>query len=416
MTALDAAFGGWAKLLGYTVDDTRVQIGEAARVTLYWQREGEATGAHQVWLRLVDLAEINECIEYWSEIAGEDTAPPCLKTSKIVWQSDDRYAVNNTYPANAWKEGEVIPDYHEVQFEHGILPGTYRLEVGLFEPFAAEGLPLASQDGEPVEWAEVATFEVALADAVPEPPVQVRHKLGDDLLITGYDMPDTATEGRPMPVKVYLRALDDFTEKLMFLDTAHQPAEVVDTLPPLQSGEGIVFAFYPIASPSQFLWVGLEDFEDSEDWFVLPTIPVQPAPPESLANFDGRALLLDARQSVDTMQPGDYLDVLLAWEALARFEEDYTVFVQLVGPDGRPHGQSDAFPVQGTYPTSQWEVGERIDDAYRLQLDADAPQGEYEIHLGFYLLATSERLPVIGETGAEIANRYILGAVNVVGR
>jgi hypothetical protein len=119
---------------------------------------------------------------------------------------------------------------------------------------------------------------------------------------------------------------------------------------------------------------------------------------------------------VDTMQLGDQIDVFLTWEDLQRFDEDYTVFVQLVGPDGRPHGQIDTFPVQGTYPTSKWQVGEHIADAYRVRLDDDAPPGEYKIHLGFYLLANMERLPVVDETGAQIGNQYILGTLEVVGR
>ncbi|MCZ7544398.1 MAG: DUF2723 domain-containing protein [Anaerolineae bacterium] len=106
MTPRDVTFGGWARLLGYAVDAAEVQIGESAHVTLYWRRDGEATGRHQVWLRLLDIH------------------------GQVVWAGRDRFAVNNTYPANAWKPGEVIPDYHEVAFAHGLLPGQYWLQSG----------------------------------------------------------------------------------------------------------------------------------------------------------------------------------------------------------------------------------------------------------------------------------------------
>ncbi len=386
MKNLDIEFDGWAQLIGYRTDTTARHIGDTGRITLYWQRDGAPTGRYQVWLRLLDAA------------------------GTVVWQSRDRFAVNNTYPTNAWKEDEIIPDYHEVAFEQGIMPGTYHLEVGLFEPFAIEGL---SAHGK--EWAHVTTFEVALADDIPRPSVELRYRLSDALLLLGYDMPDVVAEGTPVYAKLHLLALADVENAQLcsgMMCSTH-PANLYEALPPLQRGDRFVLEAKMRASREETQYiVGIP----GASWLELPAVPTRPAAPEALANYDGRALLLDAQQSTTTLHPGEEIDVFLTWEVVQRFDDDYTVFVQLIGPDGLPHGQSDVYPVQGTYPTGAWQVGERINDAYRVHLYDDAPPGEYEILLGFYLLASGERLPIIDETGAPIANRYILGQIEVVGR
>lgn len=397
MVELDITFGDRTQLLGYRVDGHNAQIGDTQHLTLYWQRQGEASGRYQVWLRLVDEA------------------------GDVVWSQRDRFAVNDTYPANAWKAGEIVPDYHAVGFGHGIMPGIYTLQVGLFEPFAPEGLGLISGESSG-DWAEVAAFEVALPDDIPAPPEPVRVVLGERFLLTGYDIPDAAVRGRPTPFRFYLTALGDTRPAWLSLNTPGDSYELEIAgveLPPLPRAESLVVqideTFQADENP---VGVGVaEEMGRARDTvFYLPHLPVQPAPPESLANYDGRALLLDASYSTETLSPGDLLDVYMTWEVMQTFEADYTVFVQLVGPDGRPHGQADAFPVQGTYPTGQWKVGERISDGYQLRVDHDAPPGLYEIHLGFYLLSTGERLPVIDETGAPVANHYILGTIQVVGR
>ena len=391
MTPLDVTFGGWARLLGYAAEETDLHNGEAARITLYWQREGAPGGPYQVRLRLVDAA------------------------GAVVWEARDRYAVNNMYPANAWKEGEVIPDYHEIPFDHGLAPGVYRLEAGLFLPFAAEGLPVSDGDG---AWAAVTAFTVTPASAIPTPPTQVRAPLSDDLLLLGYDMPPSATEGQALTLKLYLLALSDLGgAQIAVREAGQEPARagdppIVIDLPPLAAGERFVAAaqLHARAPSAQY---SIAANGPGGDAFRLPAVAVAPTPPQGLANFDGRALLVEARYSAETLEPGALLDVFLVWQPLQPFDKDYTVTVQLIGPDGVLYGQTDSYPVQGTHPTSRWEVGERIADGYQVRLADDAPPGAYQVQVGLYLLATLERLPVVDDTGAEVDNRYILGTIAV---
>jgi hypothetical protein len=94
-------------------------------------------------------------------------------------------------------------------------------------------------------------------------------------------------------------------------------------------------------------------------------------------------------------------------------DDDYTVFVHLVGPDGRLRGQVDRWPVHGSYPTSQWSPGSDVSDPYEIRLDADAPAGEYRVEVGWYLLETMERLRVVDETGEPVADSYVVGRLTV---
>ena len=59
--------------------------------------------------------------------------------------------------------------------------------------------------------------------------------------------------------------------------------------------------------------------------------------------------------------------------------ENYTVFVHLVDSDGIVRGQKDNAPVNDTYPTSLWQPGEFVTDAYTLPLPPDLPPGDYAV-------------------------------------
>lgn len=110
-----------------------------------------------------------------------------------------------------------------------------------------------------------------------------------------------------------------------------------------------------------------------------------------------------------TVQPGDVLELILYWEALAPIEHDYTVFVHLLGEHERVLAQRDAAPGLGARPTSQWAQGQVVADPYLLALPeaAYAPdQAVWEV--GLYDAATGQRLPV-----ASGGDNVRFGAVSV---
>jgi hypothetical protein len=80
------------------------------------------------------------------------------------------------------------------------------------------------------------------------------------------------------------------------------------------------------------------------------------------------------------VQEGDKLVVTLAWEALAPMAPNYTRFFHILTPDGLLMAQVDGFPLNNSYPTSQWQVGEFVVEQVVL-----SPVGDYRLQTGFYL-------------------------------
>jgi len=95
------------------------------------------------------------------------------------------------------------------------------------------------------------------------------------------------------------------------------------------------------------------------------------------------------------------LEITLYWRALADMEEDYTVFVHLLGGDGTLYGQGDGPPLNNDYSTSYWSPGEVLADARTITLHDGRPAGAYLL-VGLYRLADGARLPVHTAEGERI--------------
>jgi hypothetical protein len=104
-----------------------------------------------------------------------------------------------------------------------------------------------------------------------------------------------------------------------------------------------------------------------------------------------------------------WLELVLYWQAQQKMEADYTVFVHLVGPDGRIWAQRDAPPDNGAYPTSRWAAGEVIADPVRVPLPPDRPDGPMEIVVGMYRPDTGQRLSVLDDQGQPVDDKVVLG-------
>ena len=115
-------------------------------------------------------------------------------------------------------------------------------------------------------------------------------------------------------------------------------------------------------------------------------------------------------------RPGDGIHLTLFWQCLKEMDEGYTVFTHLVDKEGTLWGQKDNPPVDGFYPTKQWEAGEIVRDQYDIAIPPEAPPGEYQLKVGMYLAETGERLPVLGESVDQAQRAILLSPVRVVGK
>jgi hypothetical protein len=137
----------------------------------------------------------------------------------------------------------------------------------------------------------------------------------------------------------------------------------------------------------------------------LAQVTIQGAPlPAGATNFDDLIALL----STDVVQTGGVLDVTLTWQALAPIAQDYTLFLHVLDAADWIVGQVDAWPVQGTFPTSQWLAGVPITDRYHIPIAPDAVPGAYRLEIGWYLLDTMKRLDVLAADGNAVDDRILL--------
>ncbi len=393
-----ARLGKRVELLDADVEDD--PLGRALRhVTLRWRAEPSVDDDLVVRLRLVDAA------------------------GRPRWTTDGVRPVNGLYPTNAWPPGVPVADYHEVPVEPWLPPGTYSLQVGLFPPFDSEGLTSGEGSG---PWVSLGGLEVQLPSG-PEPLPQRRLlSLGDGAWLTGMDVPGEVTAGAPLTVDLAWRNVTEGEQvRLSWADGGLQHRREQTVLDDLQ--HGMVRSRHTITAPRETglhtLRVGLVDEPALCGWLAPPEqgcrltrVRVQTSQ-EGLSTFGDRVLLMDAEVGKGVAAPGlghrPVIPVRLRWRGLRPMEEDYTVFVHLVGPDGQLHGQVDSWPVQGSYPTSQWAVGQEVRDPYEVRLEGDAPPGEYRVVVGWYLLETMERLPVLDDAGRPISDSFVVGTFNL---
>jgi len=104
-------------------------------------------------------------------------------------------------------------------------------------------------------------------------------------------------------------------------------------------------------------------------------------------------LLLDA-QVAGPLQPGETAVLTVRWQPLRPLPQDYTVFVHALDGALARWGQQDTQPQSGEYPTSQWQVGEIVEDSYEVRIDAAGPPESYHLNLGLYDWQTGDRMKV----------------------
>ncbi len=59
------------------------------------------------------------------------------------------------------------------------------------------------------------------------------------------------------------------------------------------------------------------------------------------------------------------------------------------------YSQNDAAPDNGQYSTRLWQPGEVVVETVTLPVPPDRPAGLYTLHIGLYLPATGQRVPLL---------------------
>ncbi len=378
--SFDVAFGNSIRLLGINEEP-----GDPYRVTLFWQATSAERQNYHVRLRLLDAAGTA-----WWEDAG---AQP----------------VGGYYSTGAWSQGEIVPDFHEIQVAPFVPSGDYTLELGWFMPFRPDGLTLA--DG--TNWLKVGTLR--LGPRLPTPLAQdTRLLYGQALMIQSLDKMGVVPPASEVTVRVNsLGTLTGNTVTVSLVDAGNNRVTLSDQA--VQTGQsklafrapdqsGLFDVRLSLNQPARCRWLAPLTSDCS-----LGSLEVADDAIRTAINFDNQVLLTNSRIDQTTLMPGGTIKIDLTWRGLKPWPADYTAFVHLLGPDNKVHGQADQWPVQGTLATSRWTGGQSVVDPYIVTLPYDAPSGQYHIEVGWYLLATLRRLPVLDTAGRATDDRVIIG-------
>jgi hypothetical protein len=142
-------------------------------------------------------------------------------------------------------------------------------------------------------------------------------------------------------------------------------------------------------------------------------------PPEEIQGdtpliYGKQARLLDAHIDRARVAPGESFAVRACWQAEQTISEDYTVFVQLFGPEDRIVAAKRTYPGLGRFPTSLWPTERAFCDTYRLEVEKRAPTPlVYRLELGLFEAESGHRLEASTPEGREL-HPPVVGQVAIV--
>ncbi|MGB1250675.1 MAG: DUF2723 domain-containing protein [Candidatus Promineifilaceae bacterium] len=319
------------------------------------------------------------------------------------------HPVQAYYPTAAWQIGESVTDFHLLTPPRLLATTPLVLELAVAPPFAKAAA---------LEWVELGQIS---AETTQHPDLTPLRIWSLPAVYTGAVLPTTVRPdsqsalwlngSSPNSAALVLIAPDGSQSNAHGSPPYNQSA-AVSTLSAYSwlneisvgSATGTVQATLYARGGLRCGW-----FSSSVNHCPIGEFEVSGVPlPSGATNYADQIALLGIEVNSAELTPSGLFDLTLNWQSLTSQPEDYTVFVQILDQNDQIVGQVDSWPVQGTYPTSQWQVGETITDPYKIQLSADLPQGSYHLIVGLYNLRDLRRLPVLDNNGNPIDDKSII--------
>lgn len=338
-----------------------------------------------------------------------------------VWSQRLSPMQGGALSSRQWIAGETVIDRHGLWIPEGMPPGAYRLDLRVYDATEGYALPIGEDDG-----MALATITVE-PGSMPIPAVPLERDFSPGLRLLGADQwPDFVEQGTRLPITLYWlpqsSGLPEQTVRLELADRAGKVASSVqEPLGPSWYPASLWQADVPIKETNTLDIPGrLQPGTYRLRAALLPTpdgsvagaisLPVElgkikvtakprdfKAPqfrhPTDQTVGDFARLVGYDIQPESVLLPGQAIKLGLVWKAVGETDQDYTVFVHLVGPDGQLVGQKDNPPRRGTHPTSSWLQGENITDEYVVPVPDTLPPGAYSVYVGMYDPGSGQRLP-----------------------
>lgn len=146
------------------------------------------------------------------------------------------------------------------------------------------------------------------------------------------------------------------------------------------------------------------EFADDQVYEVIHPNTGFPNLPHTDVTWEQKIRLLGFAFKPTAPRPGDTLELKLFWQSVTPMmgdtsPTDYTVFVHVLDAAGTLVVQHDSQPQDGAHPTSAWRYEEVVVETRSLALPVDLPPERYTLRVGFYELATMQRLEVLSIDG-----------------
>jgi hypothetical protein len=122
---LKARLGEWVEFLGYDLDTQQIAPGGVLNLRLYWRGRALTSTSYTVFVHLID---------------GEDR----------IWGQEDHVPGRGEFPTTSWFVGEYITDDYVVPMKAETPPGTYVLEIGMYDVTTGVRLPAFDANGQPL--------------------------------------------------------------------------------------------------------------------------------------------------------------------------------------------------------------------------------------------------------------------------
>jgi hypothetical protein len=190
--ASDVQFNGRVQLLSGRFQPARVQPGETATLTLYWQA----------------LQPLDADLTVFVQLAPRD---PEQRVAGL-----DEYLGSTRYPTSAWQVGEVIEQTHRVRLPDDVsTPTLYWFAVGLYDapgsdpwPVTADGNALPNRV---IRLGPLRALSPPDALAAPQQRLAPPYRLGTAIRLSGYDL---APSRAGLSVTLHWQAEDTPSENL----------------------------------------------------------------------------------------------------------------------------------------------------------------------------------------------------------
>lgn len=128
------------------------------------------------------------------------------------------------------------------------------------------------------------------------------------------------------------------------------------------------------------------------------TLPV----PEKPIEFGGEIRLAGMKVT----KTDSALEFAADWQAIITPSRSRTLFIHVIGPDGKIAAQLDTLPLGGNYPTDVWGKDEVVPETYSIPLPQGLAPGKYTVTIGWYTLPEGTRLEA-GVGGAAVADNQV---------